>query len=731
MDDPDGTVSYQKHCPGCYVDKAGAPVCPYCGYDEAMPRSRLFLPHGIVLAGQYRVGKVLGRPGGFGITYLGWDVNLQQRVAIKEFLPRDICARAGDSLDVTVHTDQERNGFEFGKEQFLREARIVAQFDHPNIVRVRAFFKANDTAYLVMDYYEGLSLSDYLSNVRRIIAPEVAASLMLSVLEGLMYVHERGVMHRDVKPANIYLAAVGKPILLDFGAARQAAAGDLARSISVVLTEGYAPLEQYQRRTPQGPWTDVYGIAATFYRMITGQIPPAALDRLGTDPLLQGNYELVMPALRPIMARALAVKPQDRYQSAAEFHADLLAYRQQVDSRPSSPAASPAPPPPPSPSVRAAADSGPISQAETKPRIHPPTEIDRPRLPPLPPARAVALEEAPSPLPRQSPLAAERHDLETRVPEKPRSAATMKRQQAWRNAGSIAVATLITAAVGVGAVMSLLRDRSPPDVVSVPTLPARTAAVEAAPAEPLELPDLVALPGGEFSMGDDAGMPDERPAHRVSVRGFKLSVHEVTVAQFRQFVTQTRYDNPLWVNYPCESSGGRLPSWERPGYPQGEDFPVVCVSWADAQAYTDWLSRQTGQIFRLPTEAEWEYAARAGTRSAVWWGGNFEEGKANCAGCAPIRNAPAPVRSYPANPWGLYELNGNVREWTCSRYEPFAASQESRCAGDNPGSYVAVRGGSWQEPVDALRSAARLGFEPSRRNVWTGFRVAQQTGDAN
>lgn len=709
------------------MDKSGAPVCPYCGYDEATPRSRLFLPHGIVLAGQYRVGKVLGRPGGFGITYLGWDVNLQQRVAIKEFLPRDICARANDSLDVTVHTDQERNGFEFGKEQFLREARIVAQFDHPNIVRVRAFFKANDTAYLVMDYYEGLSLSDYLSNVRRIIAPEVAASLMLSVLEGLMYVHERGVMHRDVKPANIYLAAVGKPILLDFGAARQAAAGDLARSISVVLTEGYAPLEQYQRRTPQGPWTDVYGIAATLYRMVTGQIPPAALDRLGTDPLMQGNYELVTPALRPIMARALAVRPQDRYQSAAEFHRDLLAYRQQFDtvSAPQ-PVASP-----PSPPERIAADSAPAHAAETRPR-DPPSESDhKPRLPPLPPSRGMAVAEAPPPPPpRKTRPAAVRHDLETVAPEKPRSAAAVERQQAWRTAGSIALATLITLAVAVGAVMSLVRDRSPPPMTSVPTLPPSIAPAEAAPvAQPLMLPRLITVPGGEFIMGDDNGLANERPVHRVVVSGFKMSAQEITVAQFRQFVTQARYDNPLWVNYPCESSGGRLPSWESPGYPQGEDFPVVCVSWADAQAYASWLSSQTGQVFRLPTEAEWEYSARAGTRGPVWWGGRFEEGKANCAGCAPIRNAPAPVGSYPANPWGFHELNGNVREWTCSTYGPFGDGLERRCEDDRPGVHASVRGGSWQEPVDALRSASRLGFEPARRNVWTGFRVVQQTGD--
>ncbi len=159
-------MSYQKHCPGCFEDKACAPVCPHCGYDESEPRSAVFLPHGMTLVGQYRVGKVLGKPGGFGITYLGWDVNLHQRVAIKEYLPRDIAGRNPGSPEVTMHTSGDRDSFEFGREQFVREARIVAQLDHPNIVGVRGFFKANGTAYLVMDYYEGLSLSDYLTTMR-------------------------------------------------------------------------------------------------------------------------------------------------------------------------------------------------------------------------------------------------------------------------------------------------------------------------------------------------------------------------------------------------------------------------------------------------------------------------------------------------------------------------------------------------------------------------------------
>ena len=315
-------VDYQKHCPGCYAEKGGAAVCPACGYDESAPRSPLFLPHGIVIGGQFRVGRVLGKRGGFGITYIGWDIHLQQRVAIKEYMPRDLATRTADSLDVQVHTEADQANFRYGREQFLREARIVARFDHPNIVRVRSFFNANGTAYLVMDYYEGQSLGEYLSTVRNSTAPGVALRLMRPILQGLQYLHEHNVIHRDVKPHNIYLAADGRPILLDFGAAMQAA-GERPHSLVVVLTEGYAPLEQYQRRSPQGPYTDVYGAAATIYRMIAGEAPPMALDRLGHDPLEQAGYSALPPALREGMARALAVRAQDRYASATEFLAFL------------------------------------------------------------------------------------------------------------------------------------------------------------------------------------------------------------------------------------------------------------------------------------------------------------------------------------------------------------------------------------------------------------------------
>lgn len=807
IDSAASAARYQKHCPGCFQLKGGAAVCPHCGYDEATPRSPLFLPHGMILGGQYRVGRVLGRPGGFGITYLGWDVNLQQRVAIKEYLPRELAARTQDNLEVSAHTAEDRRGFEFGKEQFLREARIVAKLDHPNIVRVRNFFNAYSTAYLVMDYYEGMTLGDYLTSVRTRLEPALAIPLIKPVLDGLQYVHERGLVHRDLKPHNIYLAAVGRPIVLDFGAARQAA-GDRVQSLSVVLTEGYAPLEQYQRRAIQGPWTDVYGAAATLFRMLTGHAPPIALDRIGQDPMESGGWAGIPEALIPALRQALAVRPNERYQSAAEFRTALEQYQTGGDvpaaSRPvpepdpaSRPRSRTLPPMTPEPPRSAAATteplSAPTSPGSSLPPDPPPPVVLRatpapvapatPSLGPLP-AEALAAELGPAdglrpasgyPLLGRSELADGPSRAPTSKPATPAviparaagpvplapldsvSAPTHRRPPdptpsllaspalpprrraedrpasrlqnrlllgALLLAASLAVVYVLLNPPGSGPVgpVPSVAAAAPVNAVSTPplTAPADALAEPALPERlgPLRPPELVALPAGE--------LPTSGGGAPLSLRPFRIGASEVTVGQFTDFVRRSGYRNPRWPNYPCESAGGRLPEWDAPGYAQTDDFPVVCTSLADALAYSDWLSRETGLRFRLPTEAEWEYAARAGSRGRYWWGNEYVEGMASCQSCPPlVPTKPSTVRSFAANPFGLFEMLGNVREWTCSSYLA-TGGPSNRCAAASESGRVVVRGGSWQEGVETLDAGARSGFEPYRRNVWTGFRVVQE-----
>jgi serine/threonine protein kinase len=273
------------------------------------------------------VGRLLGDPGGFGVTYLSFDQLQEGRVAIKEYMPREVAGRDTDGVSVVPYSFSEAEQFQYGLNRFLREARTLAQFDHANIVGVQDFFEANGTAYLVMDYHEGKPLDVYLDErAEEWMDPEVATEVMLRVLDGLKAVHAEEYLHRDIKPDNVYLTRTGRPILIDFGAARQAM-DERSRSLSVVLTEGYAPYEQYREEGDQGPWTDIYGCGATLYRMITGQKPPSAPER-NVDDNLSPPHEVnsaVPLALSSAVVEALELKAEDRPSSAAGLQARLRA----------------------------------------------------------------------------------------------------------------------------------------------------------------------------------------------------------------------------------------------------------------------------------------------------------------------------------------------------------------------------------------------------------------------
>jgi len=312
-------------CPACFLETFDNGACASCGFDENAPLSPLLLPPGTPLMnGQYLVGKILGKPGGFGITYLGWDSQLATFVAIKEYLPREVAGRHFDRLTVSAHTDADAEHFRYGMEQFLLEARTLAQFDHPNVVRVRTFFQENGTAYLVMDYLQGNSLHDHLATVGGRMSEKMALDTMRPILEGLREVHAKGFLHRDIKPQNIYITTNGRPILLDFGTARQAMSG-LNRGMTTILTPGYAPWEQYHRHGKQGAWTDIYACAATLYHLVTGTAPPEAAERVAQDTLTPPAH--LFPDLTPhfsfAIVQALSIDPAIRPQDVAAFQAAL------------------------------------------------------------------------------------------------------------------------------------------------------------------------------------------------------------------------------------------------------------------------------------------------------------------------------------------------------------------------------------------------------------------------
>ena len=337
-------MAEQKHlCYNCFQEKPeGEGPCPYCGFDlvENEKKFPVALRAGTVLNDRYIVGRVLGQ-GGFGITYLALDTQLNAKVAIKEFMPGEIATRQGTTVSVMMDTKSEE--FAYGAERFQEEARTLAKFiGNPNIAGVSSYFDENDTSYFVMDYIEGISFKTYIANHGGKISVEETLNVMIPVLRALTAVHAEGFIHRDVTPDNIYITKDGMVKLLDFGSARYSI-GDKSKSLDVILKVGYAPKEQYIRRSRQGPFTDVYSCAACFYAAITGFLPPESLERMDEDtlvPISQCGIE-IPEYLDKAILKGLAVQPEDRFQNAQEFLDAIES--QQVVEVPVSGAAAPAP----------------------------------------------------------------------------------------------------------------------------------------------------------------------------------------------------------------------------------------------------------------------------------------------------------------------------------------------------------------------------------------------------
>ena len=272
-----------------------------------------------MLNGSYIVGRVLGQ-GGFGITYIARDYRTKAMVVIKEYFPDTMAARM-DGRTVSAYSGQRSEGFQYGKKCFLEEAKTLAEFiGNPNIVRVHCYFEENGTAYFVMDYVEGVNFGKYLKDHGGRISWEEARRMLFPVMDALAAVHAKGIIHRDVSPDNIFITKDGSVKLLDFGAARYSL-GDRSRSLDVVLKHGYAPKEQYTRRGRQGPYTDVYSMAATMYYAITFRVPPDSIDRADEDELiLPSSLGLsISEKEEDVLLKALAVQAVDRYQTMLEF----------------------------------------------------------------------------------------------------------------------------------------------------------------------------------------------------------------------------------------------------------------------------------------------------------------------------------------------------------------------------------------------------------------------------
>ncbi|MDP1651015.1 MAG: serine/threonine-protein kinase [Rubrivivax sp.] len=283
------------------------------------------LPAGTRL-GEFEITELVGE-GGFGLVYSAHDHSLQRRVALKEYMPSSLAARAGGS-QVQVKSQRHRETFEAGLKSFINEARLLASFDHPSLVKVYRFWEANGTAYMVMPFLDGATLKDVLRQMGSPPDEDWLRTVLGPLTEALLVIHAEQCYHRDIAPDNVMLMPVSNRwLLLDFGAARRVI-GDMTQALTVILKPGYAPVEQYAEipGMKQGPWTDVYALAAVVYFAIMGRTPPPSVGRLLNDtyvPLVQAAAGRYSERFLAAIDRALAVRPDERTQSIGEFRSDL------------------------------------------------------------------------------------------------------------------------------------------------------------------------------------------------------------------------------------------------------------------------------------------------------------------------------------------------------------------------------------------------------------------------
>ena len=619
------------------------------------------LPAGYELQG-YRLVRVLG-VGGFGVTYLAEDVRLGRSVAIKEYLPNEFAVRAGETVHPKSRSDEE--DFAWGLKRFLDEARTLARFRHPNLVQVLDYFEVNRTAYIVMDYEEGEALDRVLER-RRTLSEAQLKRVVLPMVDGLKEVHAAGYLHRDIKPSNVFIRRSDEsPVLLDFGSARQAL-GRKSKSLTAVASAGYSPPEQYESEGEQGPWTDIYALSALCYRAMTGMVPIEAPRR--TNRLLQRRPDPVAKLVKEQPAgyskAFLAGVDQGLELIASDRPSSLGGWVEQMSgSQPTVLAVGGA--------VEREADSGlrgggPDGRAANQPR----------RLWWGVGAAAAVMVMILLLWRASGPEGGGGEFAEVAARGGPATAASDARAaEAAAEARRAAAESRRAASAG-----------GTDPVGRVPVGPAGM--------------EFVWVPPGEFRMGStSAGAGrNERPLTQVRIsEGFWLGKYEVTQVEWEAVMGSdpSRFGN-------C-----------------GGDCPVERVSWEDVQGFLGRLNAREGrEVYRLPREAEWEYAARAGTTgdwygdlSAIAWYTGNSEGRTH------------PVGLKLPNGWGLYDMLGNVWEWVGDWYGGYPGGRVTDPGGPGSGSNRVHRGGSWSSSEGYARASDRNYSDPGSRFLYLGFRL--------
>lgn len=316
-------INQKKLCENCFKEITEE-SCPHCGYPDAQATADLtVLPVGTKLGNKILIGKVMGK-GGFGVTYLGYDLRMDKTIAVKEYYPNGISYRSANGTEVSLADPKSEETFQRGAEKFYSEAEMVAQFNgNPNIVGVYDYFRENNTVYLVMEYINGVTLKQYIHNHGSITDAQ-ALFMMDKIAAALSITHSASVLHRDISPDNIMICTDGKIKLIDFGAARQIMA-ESSSNLTVVLKPGYTPIEQYTKKGRQGAWTDIYALGVSMYYALTGTTLDDPYERMDGDDEWEKNRHGIHNGLWKILKKCTMIQAADRYESAIELRKALSA----------------------------------------------------------------------------------------------------------------------------------------------------------------------------------------------------------------------------------------------------------------------------------------------------------------------------------------------------------------------------------------------------------------------
>ena len=653
--------------------------------------------------GRYTIERTLGQ-GGFGITYLGVQSGLHREVAIKEFFMKDYCGRDASASQVTLGTEGSRQLVARFREKFLKEARNIAELDHPNIVPIYDVFEENGTAYYVMKYATGGSLASKVKREGHLQEDE-ATEYILQVASALYYIHQRKMAHLDVKPANIMLDQNGNALLIDFGISKQydGLTGEQTSTNQVGISPGFSPMEQYEaggvgRFSPE---SDIYSLGATFYCLLTGYVPPSAAEVLNNGLPMSRLHTLgVSQRAIHVIRSAMEPRRMDRMKSVDVFFDELQSNDISTDVGESSPYA----------------------------------------------------DEATRVAPKAESKAQDGHENTTvKRKAKPKAQSTSPKTTKQKKGNKLTwwvVAIVIIAVIWCG--RSLLNMGKADEQQQVVASDKASFSNGVLKVDGVTY-DMVLVKAGTFTMGATPEMqnPDvvEKPAHEVTLtKDYYIGKTEVTQALWRAIMGTSEF--------------------------KGDNLPVDSVSWDDCQQFIKKLNALTGKSFRLPTEAEWEFAARGGNQSrhfqysgsnsltnVAWYKDNSNVKISNHQDLtgflarlpnfyrlnksleAISKRAKAmnndiekrfasmtiteihPVRIKQPNEIGLYDMSGNVWEWCNDWYDSYSSDAQTDPKGPSNGSGRVLRGGSCGDKARYCRSSFRDHCAPDGRRSFLGLRL--------